>query len=91
MHVVIVGGGLMGVTLAYHLTRAGHAVTLFERHAEVGGLAGGFDYGGHMLDRFYHTILSSDLSMHGLIRECGLQENLRFTATRQGFYDDGQL
>jgi protoporphyrinogen oxidase len=91
MHVVIVGGGLMGVTLAYHLTRAGHAVTLFERHAEVGGLAGGFDYGGQTLDRFYHTILSSDLSMHGLIRECGLQEDLRFTATRQGFYDDGHL
>jgi D-amino-acid dehydrogenase len=33
VHVVIIGGGLMGITSAWYLRRAGHEVTLIERHA----------------------------------------------------------
>lgn len=33
----IIGGGLTGLTAAWHLHRAGHRVTLFERAAQVGG------------------------------------------------------
>lgn len=33
MHVVVVGGGVIGVTTAYYLARAGHSVTLLEREA----------------------------------------------------------
>lgn len=34
MHIVVVGAGLIGVTSAYRLRRAGHDVTLFERGPE---------------------------------------------------------
>lgn len=33
MHVVVIGGGLMGTTSAWYLRQAGHEVTLVERHA----------------------------------------------------------
>jgi D-amino-acid dehydrogenase len=33
MHVVVIGGGLMGTTSAWYLRQAGHDVTLVERHA----------------------------------------------------------
>jgi glutamate synthase (NADPH/NADH) small chain len=36
--VAIVGGGPAGLSAARELARAGHAVTIFERHAEAGGL-----------------------------------------------------
>ncbi len=36
-HVAVVGGGPAGLSAAYHLRRQGHAVTLFEEKAELGG------------------------------------------------------
>lgn len=89
--VAVIGGGIMGVTLAYHLSRQGFNVTVYERGDNLGGLASYMPYDGARLDRFYHTILSSDLSMQRLIEESGVKDRLHFTATKQGFYDNGQI
>jgi len=37
--VAIIGGGPSGLSAAYQLRRKGHAVTIFEDHAELGGMA----------------------------------------------------
>jgi protoporphyrinogen oxidase len=89
--IALIGGGIMGVTLAYRLAQAGFAVTLFERGDNLGGLAGFMMVDGVRMDRFYHTILSSDMSMQALIKESGVADRLHFTPTRQGFYDGGTL
>lgn len=51
MHVLVIGGGLMGVTSAHYLLEAGHAVTLVERAPELaaeGSFAnGGILHAGH--------------------------------------------
>lgn len=51
MHVLVIGGGLMGVTTAHYLVEAGHAVTLVERAPELaadGSFAnGGILHAGH--------------------------------------------
>jgi protoporphyrinogen oxidase len=90
-HIAIIGGGIMGVTLAYKLSQAGAKVTVYERSSNLGGLATFMPYNGARIDRFYHTILSSDLTMQTLIREAGVEHRLHFTATKQGFYDNGTL
>lgn len=36
MHVVIAGGGIIGLTSAYYLARSGHAVTLIEKNQQLG-------------------------------------------------------
>ena len=36
MHIVVIGGGVVGVTTAYELNRRGHRVTVVERHHEAG-------------------------------------------------------
>lgn len=89
--IAIIGAGIMGVTLAYRLAQAGMEVTVYERSTTPGGLASYLTYDGQRLDRYYHTILSSDMSMQSLIEEMGINHRLHFTVTRQGFYDDGQL
>lgn len=89
--VAIIGGGIFGVTLAYLLAQQGVQVTLFERGSNLGGLASAMPYKGSRVDRFYHTILSSDTSMQSLIRESGVEDRLHFTETKQGFYDAGRL
>jgi protoporphyrinogen oxidase len=89
--VAIIGGGIGGVMLAYELAKAGVEVTIYERGTQLGGLATFIHYDGVRVDRFYHTILSSDLSMQHLIEESGVKGVLHFTETKQGFYDNGHI
>ncbi|MBL8161713.1 MAG: NAD(P)/FAD-dependent oxidoreductase [Anaerolineae bacterium] len=86
----VVGGGVMGVTLAYKLAQQGINITVYERGDNLGGLASYMLYDGVRIDRFYHTILSSDTSMQGLMEESGVADKRHFTVTKQGFYDKGK-
>lgn len=53
--VVVIGGGLGGMTVANTLARAGHAVLLLEQHSKLGGLATWFHRrGGHVFDVALH-------------------------------------
>ena len=56
----VVGGGVLGVSLALRLAQAGAKVTVIERGPGLGGLAGTMDFGGHRVDRFYHVITPAD-------------------------------
>ncbi len=87
----IVGGGMLGMTLAWRLRAAGHEVTIIEGAAATGGLAAPETIGGFTWDRFYHVILLSDQHLRGLLAELGLADRLTWGTTRTGFYTDGQL
>ncbi|MFQ6014827.1 MAG: NAD(P)/FAD-dependent oxidoreductase [Anaerolineae bacterium] len=80
MKVGIIGAGITGLTVAYELTRRGHAVTLFEATAVAGGLASGFKAGNWdwPLDRFYHHLFASDYEAMALAKEIGLGPSLFF-------------
>ncbi|HUL97994.1 MAG TPA: FAD-dependent oxidoreductase, partial [Mycobacterium sp.] len=88
MKIALIGGGLMGLALARQLCRQGHAVTVFEREKQLGGLATYHDYGPFFWDRFYHVILPSDTHLLGFLRDIGLGEQLHWAKTRTGFYVD---
>lgn len=87
----IVGGGVLGTTLALRLAQAGAEVTVIERGPSLGGLAGTMDFGGHEVDRFYHVITPADSRMIGMAEELGLGGELRFEPVGAGFYADGQM
>jgi protoporphyrinogen oxidase len=87
----IIGGGIGGLTIAYRLAQAGVQVTVYEQGSFLGGLASSMFYKEQRMDRFYHTILSSDMSMQTLIEDTGVKDKLHFVETKQGFYDQGKL
>lgn len=91
MKVGIVGGGLMGLWLAQQLNAIGHEATIFERDEQLGGLATHHDFGPFTWDRFYHVILPTDTHLVRMIREIGLEQDLRWRRTLTGFYVDDQL
>ena len=84
--VAIVGGGILGMTLALRLQDADCRVTILEAAPETGGLAGSQNLAGYTWDRFYHVILFSDVHLRGLLDELGLTDRLRWSTTRTGFY-----
>ena len=89
--VAIVGGGMMGMTLALRLATAGWRTTLFEAAPTPGGLVESQTIGGYRWDRFYHVTLQSDSHLHALLRELGLDGLVQWRATRTGFLSGGRL
>ena len=89
--VAIVGGGLLGMSLAARLTRQGYEVTILEAASRSGGLAAPARIGDFTWDRFYHVILQSDEHLRALLEELELTDRLTWKPTRTGFYFDGQL
>jgi len=91
MKVGVIGGGLMGLALAFRLTRLGHTVTVFERDKQLGGLTTYHNYGAFVWDRFYHVILPSDIKLISFLQDIGLADQLRWQRTLTGFYVDEQF
>jgi protoporphyrinogen oxidase len=87
----IVGGGIMGMTLAHRLAQKGHKVTIFESAPDVGGLVSSWKMGDVEWDKFYHVILLSDFRTRNILKEIGLENSIEWVETKTGFYINGKL
>ncbi len=84
----VVGGGLLGMTVAHTLAKKNEQVTLFESAPSCGGLASAWEIGDIVWDRHYHVTLFSDLAVRELLSELGLEADMRWKKTRTAFYHD---
>ncbi len=89
--IAIVGGGVLGLTLALRLAEQGEKVTLLEAAEDLGGLASAWTIGNVTWDRHYHVTLLSDAQTRGLLADLDLESDMRWVQTRTGFYVDGKL
>lgn len=87
----IVGGGMLGLTLAHRLARAGQQVTVLEAAPNIGGLAAAWSLGDVVWDKHYHVTLLSDSHLRSLLTELELDDAMRWVETKTGFYTDGRL
>jgi protoporphyrinogen oxidase len=87
----VLGGGILGMTLALRLAQKGHKVTLFESRPNPGGLADAWQIGDVTWDRHYHVTLMSDMHAREVLRELDLENQMQWVETKTGFYTDGQL
>jgi protoporphyrinogen oxidase len=88
----ILGGGALGLTLAYRLAQRGEHVVVTEREPLAGGLAAGFPVGdsGVWLEKFYHHLFRTDTTMLALIRELGLEQKLYWGHPNTSSYIEGR-
>jgi protoporphyrinogen oxidase len=87
----VVGGGMLGLSLARSLALAGQRVEVWEAGEDVGGLAAPWSIGDIVWDRFYHVITSQDTSLLKLLGAINLERDVRWTSPQTGFYTDGRL
>jgi protoporphyrinogen oxidase len=87
----IIGGGALGLALAYYLSRNGSEVTVFEGKPKPGGLLDFFQVDDAWIDKYYHCILAGDTDLQALVDEIGLSDRVSFTSAKQGVYRDGKL
>jgi phytoene dehydrogenase-like protein len=90
-HWAIIGGGMLGMTLAHRLAQRGERVTLCEAAPQLGGLASAWRLGDVVWDRHYHVTLLSDTRLRALLDEIGLEKEMRWVETKTGFYAGGKL
>ncbi len=93
----IIGGGMLGMTLALRLSQKGYKVIIYESAEKVGGLTRSWKMNSAPMgkeviwDKFYHVILMSDLNTRKILKEIGLEDELKWVETKTGFYSNGKL
>ena len=70
--VLIVGGGMAGLTAAAYLSKAGVKVLLCEKEKKTGGLVNSFDYKGFVFDGGIRAIENSGI-VQPMLRQLGLE------------------
>ncbi len=91
--VVVVGGGISGLTFAFHAARAGRSVLVLERAGKPGGcISTRRTDGGYWFERGAHTCYNSYVGFTGLIDACGLRGDvLQRAKTHLRFLDGDRL
>lgn len=91
MEIAIIGGGLIGLTLADHLSAKGHTVSLFESNDQLGGQCSSVELNSIIVDRFYHAFFTDDFYIVNLIEKLGLKNRIKEKHISYGILKKNQI
>ncbi|MBP7177318.1 MAG: NAD(P)/FAD-dependent oxidoreductase [Thermoclostridium sp.] len=91
MRIAIIGAGATGLTAAWKLIEKGHQVTVYENSDRLGGLAAAIPVGDDQLDVYYHHIFTNDTIFIDIIRELGLEKDLKWYEPSNVIYIDQKI
>jgi protoporphyrinogen oxidase len=87
----VIGGGVLGIVLAFFLAEEGFRVSILEKSRNIGGLASSFKIGEYTWDKFYHVILQSDTHLIKMLKRLELSDQINWEFTKTGFFTDDRL
>ena len=91
MRVAVIGAGMTGLTAGYRLAADGHRCDVYERWPGLGGQVATFDVGGgHLLERYYHHLFTSDRDIVALYEELGMPDAIEWRPSSVAFFADGR-
>ena len=85
--VLIVGGGMAGLTTAAYLSRAGLKILLCEKEPKTGGLVSSFEHKGFVFDGGIRAIENSGIVLP-MLRQLGIQVDFLPSTVSIGIGDD---
>ena len=87
----MIGAGVAGLVAGHRLAQAGHQSDLYERWPGRGGQAATLPVGqGHLLERYYHHLFTSDRHIADLYDELGMPDELEWRQSNVAFFADGR-
>jgi len=89
--IVIVGGGITGLSAAYMAAMDGKRVIVIEATDTFGGLLNTFKIGNSRLEHFYHHFFTHDVELNWLIRELNIDHKLTYSKTSMGVLKNGRI
>jgi len=87
----VIGGGMLGLTMALRLAQSGASVTVYEAAPMPGGLTSTTSHADYSWDRFYHVLTSGDHDLLQLLDELELLPAVNWRKTNTNFYDGNNL
>jgi protoporphyrinogen oxidase len=89
MRIAVLGAGVTGLVTAYRLS-AEHDCDVYERWPGLGGQVATLDVGdGHLLERYYHHLFTSDVHIAALYEELGMDEAIEWMPSSVAMFVDG--
>ncbi|MFM0449716.1 NAD(P)/FAD-dependent oxidoreductase [Paraburkholderia nemoris] len=89
--IAVLGAGPMGLAAAYQLVKDGRKPVIFEADDRVGGMAACFDFGGLSIERYYHFHAISDHAFFQMLKELGIEQEMKWVETKMGYYYQGEV
>lgn len=89
--IIIVGGGITGLSAAYIAAKSGRKVRVIEAKEQFGGLLSTFPIGGNRLEFFYHHFFTHDVELLWLLRELKLEDQIIWDNTQMGIYRNKKI
>jgi protoporphyrinogen oxidase len=89
--IAVLGGGPMGLAVAYQLAKDGHQPVIFEADDRVGGMTASFDFNGLPIERYYHFHCISDHAFLKVLDELGIANKMHWVETKMGYYYQGKV
>ena len=92
MRVGILGAGVAGLVAALRLSERGHECDVYERWPGLGGQAATLDVGqGHLLERYYHHLFTSDRHIADLYEELGMPDEIEWRPSSVAMFSGGRI
>lgn len=88
--VVVIGGGITGVSTAYELSKKGLKTAIIEKNSSLGGLLYSIKSGKSFIEAFYHHFFTIDKFLIEKMKELGLEKKIVWEyATTAFLFDQG--
>jgi len=89
--IAVLGGGPMGLAVAYQLALQGAQPIIYEADNRLGGMTASFDFSGMMIERYYHFHCTSDNAFLSMLNELGLSQKVHWVETKMGYWFKNKL
>jgi squalene-associated FAD-dependent desaturase len=76
--IIIIGGGLAGLSAAAALGSAGHRVRVLESRPYLGGRAASYDAGGETIDNCQHILMRCCVNLQDFYKRLGVENEIAF-------------